>query len=379
MAKDMGMDGLDELMRELSSTSSKSNKSSSKSQTSPTTAAQKSAASATQAATNRGGKTAGKGKAKIIDGFDEDGEFVGVDDTSLPPRVQQFVTRLRDFQMRVADPATREKINDRLKTNHANFAATVKYYEGKPQLGQYTVTTELSRMAYSIVPPNGAALSTPKDIEAIRKLFADMTTQPELEADMMLWRLANQSLLADLLQVLQDCFGKPQDVELCIAIHNTISSFCIDFSTGRLQAESQFAIATVGVRDAPMLTLAHLTGVIMIDVRKKTVEQRVKDLKLRMVFDDDLEAAARSLADGEAASGMERHGEGRPSVAALRDGLLLTVGSAGSAAASTAGAVGTGLFSGVMSLSGGVLSGISSIVLGGDEEAGPPKLYNRDT
>eukprot|EP00961_Rhodomonas_salina_P209379 2826474-Rhodomonas_salina.1 len=59
--------------------------SSSKSQTSPTTAAQKSAASATQAATNRGGKTAGKGKAKIIDGFDEDGEVCVKLSPPLPP------------------------------------------------------------------------------------------------------------------------------------------------------------------------------------------------------------------------------------------------------------------------------------------------------
>eukprot|EP00961_Rhodomonas_salina_P174987 2360494-Rhodomonas_salina.2 len=43
----------------------------------------------------------------------------------------------------------------------SNRQATVKYYEGKPQLGQYTVTTELSRMAYSIVPPNGTRLHPP--------------------------------------------------------------------------------------------------------------------------------------------------------------------------------------------------------------------------
>ena len=42
------------------------------------------------------------------------------------------------------------------------------------------------------------------------------------------------------------------------------------------------------------------TGEIVVDVRGERVTQQVRDIKLLMVFDDDLEAAARSLAEGEA-------------------------------------------------------------------------------
>jgi hypothetical protein len=42
------------------------------------------------------------------------------------------------------------------------------------------------------------------------------------------------------------------------------------------------------------------TGEIVVDVHRERITQQVRDIKLLMVFDDDLEAAARSLAEGEA-------------------------------------------------------------------------------
>ena len=58
----------------------------------------------------------------------------------------------------------------------------------------------------------------------------------------LVWRLANQSLLAGLMQELQDTFGTPEDVELCISIHNTASSFVIDLCACAVTATTEFKV-----------------------------------------------------------------------------------------------------------------------------------------
>ena len=150
-------------------------------------------------------------------------------------------------------------------------------------------------MQYKVVPPSGGAAVT--DVDEIRKIFAaccppgaDAEAESEEgregkgdkergeggEADgkvHLVWRLANQSLLAGLMrhafillpsrplvspaegqglrprpkekrltrlaglmQQLQDTFGQPEDVELCISIHNTASSFEMDLLEPRVCA-----------------------------------------------------------------------------------------------------------------------------------------------
>jgi len=200
---------------------------------------------------------------KVIDGFDAAGRLV-LDgrDEEMPPRAAEFVERLKTFQMRVADPCTRERVNRRLARGCADYRATTSYYEERPQLAHYTVNTEISRMQYAVVPPAGGAQVT--ELAAIRALFAEccpggldgckVTVAAELGAGEgggegkrvanaeLVWRLANQSLLAGLMQELQDTFGTPEDVELCISIHNTASSFVIDLCACSVTATTEFKV-----------------------------------------------------------------------------------------------------------------------------------------
>jgi len=137
-----------------------------------------------------------------------------------------------------------------------DYQGTTSYYEERPQLAAYTINSEITRMQYKVVPPSGGAAVT--DVEEIRRIFAaccppcadaeagteegregtggKMERGEQVGKVHLAWRLANQSLLAGLMQQLQDTFGQPEDVELCISIHNTASSFEIDLHEPRVCA-----------------------------------------------------------------------------------------------------------------------------------------------
>ncbi len=68
--------------------------------------------------------------------------------------------------MRVADPCTRERLNQRLSDSSADYRATTSYYEERPQLAAYTVNTEITRMKYSVVPRCGGA-----EVTHLEKLY----------------------------------------------------------------------------------------------------------------------------------------------------------------------------------------------------------------
>ena len=194
--------------------------------------------------------------------------------------------RLKIFQMRVADPSTKERLNELLAASSADYRATASYYEDRPQLGEYTVNTEIKRMTYTVVPPQGGEAIS--DVEGIRSIYAASAgTDPgacrgrgkdsmgtgggqgagSANVDLV-WRMANQSLLAGIAQPLHDTFGTPEDVELCISIHNTASAFHVNLHEAYVEATTDFKIATVGVggsgAEADMLPLAHITGEIRV-------------------------------------------------------------------------------------------------------------------
>ena len=83
------------------------------------------------------------------------------------------------------------------------------------------------------------------------------------------------------------------------------------------------------------------------------VRQVVKDVRLLMVFDDDLEAAARALAEGEARGLVYESPAKGASLLAIRDGMMTYT----SSAASTAKSVGGGLMGAALSTGSSFFSG----------------------
>ena len=108
--------------------------------------------------------------------------------------------------------------------------------------------------------------------------------------------------------------------------------------------------STLDPQNQPIL---HATGEIRVDVHAQRVRQVIKDVRLLMVFDDDLEAAARALAEGEARGVVYESPAKGASLLAIRDGMMTYT----SSAASTAKSVGGGLMGAALSTGSSFFSG----------------------
>lgn len=86
----------------------------------------------------------------------------------------------------------------------------IEYYQSRPALSEYTRSKELQRMNYQIVLPYGDGVETDKAQILANNLLPD---------ESLVARAANQSLLADLLQVItgNDLIVRPQYLAMCVA------------------------------------------------------------------------------------------------------------------------------------------------------------------
>jgi hypothetical protein len=106
-------------------------------------------------------------------------------------------------------------INAVLEYEHntqAKAEELIDYYSNRPALAEYTRSKELPRMEYQVVLPYGQGVETDKK----QILAMNLLTDESLVA-----RASNQSLLADLLQVLtgRDMLVRPQYLSVCVAQH----------------------------------------------------------------------------------------------------------------------------------------------------------------
>ena len=108
--------------------------------------------------------------------------------------------------------------------------------------------------------------------------------------------------------------------------------------------------STLDPQNQPIL---HTIGEVRVDVHAQRVRQVIKDVRLLMVFDDDLEAAARALAEGEARGVVYESPAKGASLLAIRDGMMTYT----SSAASTAKSVGGGLMGAALSTGSSFFSG----------------------
>ena len=107
------------------------------------------------------------------------------------------------------------------------LATTLEYYEGQPNLAKYTVDQELSRMRYAVRTPSGEQLRGADDVRKYHESLA------EDEQTSMLWRLANQSLLSDLMIALME-HGYANE-ELGASVRATACHFLLDFQKKELR------------------------------------------------------------------------------------------------------------------------------------------------
>jgi hypothetical protein len=153
------------------------------------------------------------------------------------------------------------------------------YYRSRPALLQYTIEKEVSRLDYTVVYQGDVAT----DQAAVRQMLASAAAvaQDDHHGDSgaitICTRCANQSLLADLLQVLtgSDRVVRPQYMATAVA---TTCRFHVDLDAGVVQA-----IATLEL-SLPMSNgrwkIAEIQGMVVFEPEQRSVTFRVPDIRL---------------------------------------------------------------------------------------------------
>ena len=227
-------------------------------------------------------------------------------DRPLPQGTPQCANALKGYIQRLLDPPVLEQIDRDLSKRP--FDEVARYAMAHPELARYTVEQELPRMQYEVLPPGGGDEQPLTDPAAIRALHDGGGAATAGDAALV-WRLANQSLLADLLQPLQ-CW---MDVDLSVSVRASTCSFVLDLRPGRLSvhARAALSIQTLGAGDAP-LELATSEASVRVSFAERACEQSVQKPRLCkcVVFEEQLLGVAAALAQSGAADGMGGGGGG---------------------------------------------------------------------
>ena len=217
-----------------------------------------------------------------------------------PPGTAQCADALKAYLQRLLDPEILEQI--RTDLSQRSFAEVDRYACAHPELAKYTLVQELPRMEYSVVSPAGERLTTAVTIRELFERGGDATAGKAL----LLWRLANQSLLGDLLVPLRQWM----DVELGIAVHARTCRFTLDLRPSHLEvhARAGLSLRTMAAGDEP-LELATSEATVRVSMAERCVQQRVDKPMLCkcVVFEEQLEEVAAALAESGALGEDKQH------------------------------------------------------------------------
>ena len=222
---------------------------------------------------------------------------------STPPGTAQCADALKAYLQRLLDPEILEQIRTNLSGR--SFAEVDRYACAHPELAKYTLEQELPRMEYSVVSPAGEQLTTAVTIRELFERGGDATAGKAV----LLWRLANQSLLADLLVPLRQWM----DVELGIAVHARTCRFTLDLRPSHLEvhARAGLSLRTMAAGEEP-LELATSEATVRVSMAERCVQQTVDKPMLCkcVVFEEQLEEVAAALAESGALGEDKQHGGG---------------------------------------------------------------------
>jgi len=221
-----------------------------------------------------------------------------VDSTAV---VKCIVARLERLRLDIADPSTHEALHSVLAAKSPSD--TLGYYLTHSELSRYTITAELSRMDYKIIPLEAdIEVVSVADITALFESDVERRQHGEDRGPEVLWRMANQSLFADALEAVHRQLVVPHDEDggLCLAARTEHAEFVVDFSLGELRATCNLALSTLSGHGAERLALATIVLAVQVivtgDGRKcLKLSQVVRKISPGFVFDEQLEAAALAL------------------------------------------------------------------------------------
>ena len=191
-----------------------------------------------------------------------------VDDNRIGKIVQQF----KDFFIELTDELVREKINKSL--DHLEFDLFINYYVKNVSLSNYTIEREMSRMKFEVFHQSILY----KGKEDILSIF-------EKESQSLLWRFANQSIYAEIVNAIQVHFPIQ---ELHISVTSTSTLFQINFDSNSLYTESIFAFQIPSATTNQKIKIADIIGVVEVFLDTRILKQYLKSLSLQVIFDAQL-------------------------------------------------------------------------------------------
>lgn len=121
-----------------------------------------------------------------------------------------FREQIRGFEDDLQSNDFLDKMNTTIASRMSSCKESTDYYESNPNLKQYTLETELDRIPYTLITPDGKRkLEKPSEI---REYVAKEETEEEDKKHSLVYRAANQSIFADVIVALtcSDGLVRPQ-------------------------------------------------------------------------------------------------------------------------------------------------------------------------
>ena len=151
----------------------------------------------------------------------------------------------------------------------------VEYYGSRPKLAEYTRSKELHRMNYKVVLPHGH-VETNKERILAENLLSDKS---------LVSRAANQSLLADLLQVItgNDLIVQPQYFAICVATWCGFTIHIGDQGADMVDCRATLSIS-LPTEQGDRLSIAEVSVLVIFSPSQPMVEFKV--LKIDVLLED---------------------------------------------------------------------------------------------
>ena len=151
----------------------------------------------------------------------------------------------------------------------------LEYYGKRPQLAEYTRTKELQRMNYEIVLPDGYA-------ETNKERIIDENLLPD---NAIVSRAANQSLLADIFQVIagHDLIVRPQYLASCIATQCKFVIHKGDHGADMIDCQALLSLF-LPTTEEDRLKIAEVTVSVVFAPSRPMIEFRV--VKIEVLLKD---------------------------------------------------------------------------------------------
>jgi len=285
-----------------------------------------------------------------FDDDDDDGDDDGkLDKFDTPALSSQLHTDLVEYIASLESASSplitslNSVLNAELNTSE-NAAELVHYYLSRPNLLEYTVETELPRMDYLVLVASDQFV----DKDDIR-LYVESTEDQRDDTETLLWRAANQSLLADLIAALtgDDRLIRPSMMITAVA---ETCKFELDLQGSGGDGGSHRSINAIcdlvlsipsGSDDSPMLALGTVRARIRFVPEANEIDYSLVSSSTSLTPDNNpadaerLRTAAlaleRDLAELAAPAEMMPHVDqlSRTSHDLLRDQFLSTVSTTG--------------------------------------------------